>query len=53
MTLEEMISALEQYYAEAGFYDFYDNVLKGMTDQEIRNIFEETFGVSDDVQYTI
>lgn len=53
MTLEEMISALEQYYAEAGFYDFYDNVLKGMTDEEVRNIFNETFGISDDSQYII
>ena len=34
MFVEEMKDYLEQYYEAAGFADFYERVLKGMSDMD-------------------
>lgn len=35
---------LEQYYEAAGFAEFYERVLKGMSDSEVIEMYKETFG---------
>lgn len=41
MTIEEMIEELEENYEAAGYADYYNRVLKGKTDEEIRKIYTE------------
>ncbi|MBQ7076920.1 MAG: hypothetical protein IJM91_02155 [Lachnospiraceae bacterium] len=46
--LDDMIAELEEYYEAAGFADYYNRVLKDMSEEEIRKYFHETFFNSDD-----
>jgi hypothetical protein len=40
-TVEEMTEALTQYYEAAGFANYYNRVLKGKNDEEIRQMYME------------
>lgn len=35
---------LEQYYEATGFADFYERVLKGMSDDDVIKMYMDTFG---------
>ena len=39
MFVEEMKDYLEQYYEAAGFADFYEQVLKGMSDEDVIKMY--------------
>lgn len=41
--IQDMVAELEEYYECAGFADFYERVLKPMTDDEIREYYRTTF----------
>ena len=43
LTVDEMTEALAQYYEAAGFEDFYNRVLKGKSEDEIRQMYLKTF----------
>ena len=47
--LEAMISELGEYYKCAGFADFYNKVLKDMSEEEIKEYFHNTFFVNGEV----
>ena len=47
MTIEEMIDELEEFYECAGFADFYERVLKNMSEENIRAYYAETFKEED------
>lgn len=42
-TLDDMVSELEEFYENAGFADYYEKVLKHMTEAQIRDSFHGTF----------
>ncbi|SFQ09667.1 hypothetical protein SAMN02910358_00739 [Lachnospiraceae bacterium XBB1006] len=44
----EMISCLEEYYEAAGFADFFNQVLVGMSEEEVKALFNRTFGNNDE-----
>lgn len=46
MLLEDLVEDLVQYYEAAGFTDFHERVVKGMSEAEIRKLHAETFKVS-------
>ncbi len=41
LSLAEVIEALEQHYGAAGFGDVYNNILKGKSESEIRQMYTE------------
>lgn len=41
MTIEEMIEELEENYEAAGYADFYERVLKNMSEEEIKKMYED------------
>ena len=41
--ISDMIAELEEYYECAGFANFYDRVLKDMTEEEIIAYYKQTF----------
>ena len=41
MRIEEMKMHLEQYFEAAGFSNVYDRILKGMSDEAVRRMYEE------------
>ena len=43
--ISDMIAELEEYYECAGFANFYDRVLKDMTEEEIIAYYKQTFEV--------
>lgn len=43
MDIQDMIAELDDFYENAGFSDFYEQVLKDKTDIEIQQMFKETF----------
>ena len=43
VSVEDMISELEEYYECAGFADFYERVLKDMSEEQIRKYYDDTF----------
>ena len=43
MNIEDMRYELEDYFEAAGFADFYDRVLKDMTDEQIIASYNEIF----------
>ena len=47
MTLEDMIAELEEFYESAGFEDYYERVLKNMSEDKIREYYAETFKEED------
>ena len=47
MTLEDMIAELEEFYESAGFEDYYERVLKNMSEDKIREYYSETFKEED------
>ena len=47
MTIEDMRYELEDYFEAAGFADFYERVLKDMTDEQIIACYNETFAEED------
>ena len=49
MFVEEMRDYLEQYYEAAGFADFYEQVLKGMSDEDVIKMYMDTFGKQEDI----
>lgn len=44
MFIDEMVDILEQYYEEAGFENYYEEVLKDLSEFEIRELYQEIFG---------
>lgn len=46
--LEDMIAELEEYYENAGFADYYNKVLKSMSEEQVRKHFHDTFFKSTD-----
>lgn len=42
-TMEEMLDELTEYYECAGFADFYDRSLKDLTEDQIRELYRNTF----------
>lgn len=47
-TIEDMIADLEEYYECAGFVDFYERVLKDMSEEQIKKYYEKTFQSKED-----
>ena len=47
MTLEDMIAELEEFYESAGFEDYYERVLKNMSEDKIREYYADTFKEED------
>ena len=43
MSVEDMRDELEDFFEAAGFVDFYDRVLKDMTDEQIIASYNEIF----------
>jgi hypothetical protein len=43
MTIEKIIEELEAYYEAAGFHDIYEMELKHKTQDEIRQLYNDTF----------
>ena len=43
MSVQDMIADLEEYYENAGFADFYERALKGKNDEEIIQLYKDTF----------
>ena len=41
LSIDDMISCLEEYYESAGFEDFYDRMLKGKSEEVIREMYLE------------
>lgn len=50
MDLQDMIGELEEYYEAAGFENYYDNVLAGKSEEQIRKMYEDTFKQNDDIE---
>ena len=48
MCKEEMMDVLEQYYEAAGFADFYNKVLKNMSEEESEKLYNKTISEEDD-----
>lgn len=48
--IAEMTADLEEYYECAGFAYFYNRVLKGMTDDQIREYHRKTFDEQTDFE---
>ena len=49
MYIEDMRDELAEYYEAAGFENYYDRVLKHKTNDEIIEMYKNTFG-EDEVQ---
>ena len=47
MNLDDMIAELEEFYECAGFEDYYERVLKNMSEEKIRAYYAETFKEED------
>ena len=47
MSVEDMRDELEDFFEAAGFADFYDRVLKDMTDEQIIDSYNEVFSEED------
>ena len=47
MSVEDMRDELEDFFEAAGFADFYDRVLKDMTDEQIIASYNEIFSAED------
>ena len=47
MSVEDMRYELEDFFEAAGFADFYDRVLKNMTDEQIIASYNEVFSEED------
>lgn len=47
MSIEEMRYELEDFFEAAGFADFYERVLKDMTDEQIIASYNEIFSEED------
>lgn len=45
--LTDMLDALTEFYENAGFTDYYNRVLKKMSEEEIRRHYAETFKEED------
>lgn len=43
MNLEEMLDELEAYYESAGFENYRKNCLEGKTEEEICQLYKNTF----------
>ena len=43
MTINDMIDELEDFYESAGFENFYERVLKNMSEEKIKEYYKETF----------
>ncbi len=41
--IKDMIVQLEQYYESAGFSDYYNKVLKDMSNEQIKEQYNKTF----------
>lgn len=50
VSIDEMIAYLTEFYESAGFCDFYNNVLRTMSDEEIRILYNETYICSSEIQ---
>lgn len=48
MTMEEMLDELEEYYECAGFENFYERVLKELSEESIREYYRSTFEQQED-----
>ena len=44
VTLDEMINKLTEYAENSGFKDYYNKVIKGKSEEEIRKLYLEVFG---------
>ena len=47
MNIADMRDELEDFFEAAGFADFYERVLKDMTDEQIIACYNETFSEED------
>jgi succinate dehydrogenase flavin-adding protein (antitoxin of CptAB toxin-antitoxin module) len=47
MNIEDMRYELEDFFEAAGFSDFYERVLKNMTDEQIIASYNEIFSAED------
>ena len=47
MNIEDMRDELEDFFEAAGFSDFYERVLKNMTDEQIIASYNEIFSEED------
>ena len=47
MNIADMRDELEDFFEAAGFSDFYERVLKDMTDEQIISCYNETFSEED------
>ena len=43
MDIQDMLAELEEYYETAGFADFYERTLKDLSDEQIIEMYKETF----------
>ena len=43
MTINDMIDELEDFYESAGFADFYERILKNMSEEKIKEYYKKTF----------
>ena len=43
MDIQDMLAEIEEYYETAGFADFYERVLKDLSDEQIEEMYHETF----------
>lgn len=48
MDIQDMLAELEEYYETAGFADFYERVLKDLSDEQIIEMYKETFSEEGD-----
>lgn len=51
MDIQDMLAELEEYYETAGFADFYERVLKDLSDEQIEEMYLETFQDSERRNY--
>lgn len=49
--LIDIISELEEYYECAGFADYYERVLKNMSEKELLQHYRETFEIQEDFEF--
>ncbi len=48
--INEMIAYITEFYESAGFGDFYNNVLKKMSYEDICSLYEETYICAEEIQ---